>query len=575
MAKKITSKTASKRFERLLSHGYFAPELPPCFVSDRLAKMRKVIWTKIEGIKALDKKGNVIPNKKAYEIYVSRTAWFNFPRFGRSDRRHGVPNPIAYMAIAKVLADEFVKLRSRTRKLSSISISPLVFDWTGTRAILRSTVDLLEDFQVDLSSRREEYISADLRAFYHSVYTHSISWAIQGKAEAKANKQGNHYSNLLDVLSRNAQDGQTIGLPVGPDTSRILAEAVASGIDAELVANAALSINDASRYVDDYTVSSADGRSAASLVAALRRAAAVYELELNQDKTEVVSTAAAPASGWKQVVLAHRPQKSHYDLDNFKRFFFEVGRVRDDRPKINVERWALMNARSAFLGCDGKTWKMLTSHLINAYRRNSTLVSLFVEVLVVRYKSNANDVDRNAIGDFLRHRIPVLALEDRTGELIWLLFLMIVLQIKLDAQYFDRLVSLEEPMCALLIRQAQHDGLILGTLDTSTWDAQLNKVGLDGPMWLYAYEAARLGFTWDDHKHIEDHAFFSILLKHKVPFLSIEAGVAAILGAAAGRRIDNRHQAQLRKALKEFTLDDLELEDDVDEDDYLDWETEY
>jgi|GEM_PF-695384 len=575
MAKKITSKTASKRFERLLSHGYFAPELPPCFVSGRLAKKRNVIWKQIEGVKARSKDGKVLSDKQAYKTHVSRTAWFKFPRFGRSDRHHGVPNPIAYMAIAKVLADQFVKLRSRTRMLSRLSTSPLVFDWTGTRAILRPTVDLLEDFRLDLSARREEYVSADLRAFYHSVYTHSIPWAIQGKAEAKANRHGEHYSNLLDLLSRNAQDGQTIGLPVGPDTSRILAEVVASGVDAELVANVALSSNDASRYVDDYTVSSADSRSAASLVAALRRAAAVYELELNQDKTAVVPTATAPASGWKQVVLAHRPQQSHYDLDSFKRFFYELGRVRDERPYINVERWALMNARSAFLRCDGNTWKVLTRHLINAYRRNSTLVSLFVELLVARYKSNPNDVDCGAIADFLCHRIPVLALEDRTGELIWLLFLMIVLRIKLDAQYFDRLVSLEEPMCALLIRQAYREGLILGKLDTSTWDARVNTIGLDSPMWLYAYEAARLGFTSGKNKHIEDHPFFSIFLKHNVSFLSIEGGVAAILGGAAGRRIDNLHQAQLRRAFKNLTFDDLELEDDMGEDDNLDWETEY
>jgi hypothetical protein len=393
MAKKTTARTPSQRFKRLLSHGYFAPELPPCFVSGRFAERRNVIWRNIESVKLPSKDGKGYTNKPAYKAYVSRTAWFNYPRFGRSDRRHGVPNPIAYMAIAKVLADNFVKLRSRTRKLSRLSTSPLVFDWTGTRAILRPTVDLLEEFRLDLSSRREEYISADIRAFYHSVYTHSIPWAIRGKAEAKKKRRDEHYSNLLDQLCRNAQDGQTIGLPVGPDTSRIMGELVASGVDAELMGNAELSLHDASRYVDDYTVSSADGRSAASLVAALRRAAAAFELELNQDKTAVVSTATASASGWKQAALAYRPERTQYDPDRFKRFFYELGRVRDERPNINVERWALMNARSAFLGCDRDTWKVVTRHLINAYRRNSTLVSLFVELVIARYKADPDDVE--------------------------------------------------------------------------------------------------------------------------------------------------------------------------------------
>jgi hypothetical protein len=39
------------------------------------------------------------------------------------------------------------------------------------------------------------------------------------------------YGNLLDLRVRNAQDGQTIGLPVGPDTSRLLAEIVGTAVD--------------------------------------------------------------------------------------------------------------------------------------------------------------------------------------------------------------------------------------------------------------------------------------------------------------------------------------------------------
>lgn len=575
--KKITAKTATKRFERLLSHGYFAPELPPCFVSERLAEKRSLIWKHIEAAKQPSSGGGVSKAKLAYKSYISQTSWFNFPRFGRSDRRHGLLNPIAYMAIANVLAVNFVQLRSRTRKLSRISVSPIVFDWTGTRAVLRPTVDLLDDFRLDLSSRREEYVSADLRAFYHSVYTHSIPWAIRGKAEAKdkAKRRDDHYCNLLDLLCRNAQDGQTIGLPVGPDTSRILGEVIASAVDAELVKNAKLSNLDASRYIDDYTISSADGRSALALTAALRRAAALYELELNQDKTSVVSTASAPISGWKQVALAHRPKRHGADLESFKRFFYEVGRVRGERPGINVERWALMNARSAILGCSVNTWKNLVRHLINAYRRNSTIVSLFVELIVARHQAAPGDVDREVLRDFLAHRIPVLALEDRTGELIWLLFLMIALRVTLSAKTFERLAKLEEPMCALLVRKAHHEGLVTGKLDTKTWDAHLTTEGLNGPMWLYAYEAPRQGLVSSGTAHIAAHQFFSVLLQQDVDFLSIERGASKIADADSGRRIDNSHQEKLRKAFQDFELDDEDLYGDLDEEDDLDWSEDY
>src|ERR1700676_4958061 len=130
----MTAKTKSERFRRLVSHGYFAPELPPCFVSDDLAKNRKFI---IRGIEALPQ----IRGKPAYHRFTTEPSWFYFPRFGKDDRRHGVPNPISYLLLAKVIADNYVDLRKRA-KTSGISASPPVFDWSGPRALMRPSVDL-------------------------------------------------------------------------------------------------------------------------------------------------------------------------------------------------------------------------------------------------------------------------------------------------------------------------------------------------------------------------------------------------------------------------------------------------
>lgn len=184
-------------------------------------------------------------------------------------------------------------------------------------------------------------------------------------------------------------------------------------------------------------------------------------------------------------------------------------------------------------------------------------------------------MDQRVLTDFLAHRIPVLALEDRTGELIWLLFLMNALRITLSAKIFDRLTKLAEPMCALLIRKAHHEGLITGKLDTKTWDAHLTTEGLNGPMWLYAYEAPRQGLVLSGTAHIAAHQFFSVLLQQGVDFLSIKKGTSKIAGAGSGRRIDNLHQEKLRKAFQDFGLDDEDLYDDLDEEEDLDWSTEY
>jgi hypothetical protein len=558
----MTAKTKSDRFRRLISHGYFAPELPPCFVSGALARNRKSI---VQGVEALPP----VRGKPAHHRFKTEPSWFYFPRFGKDDRRHGVPNPISYLLLAKVIADNYVDLRKMAKK-SGISASPPVFDWSGPRALMRSSVDLRDDFRVDLSSRREEFASADIRAFFHSIYTHAIPWAIYGKPWAKANRDPAHYGNLIDLLCRNGQDGQTIGLPVGPDTSRLIAEVVASAIDAQLQEKLKISGQDASRYIDDYTISSADDQSGESLIAALRQSAAQFELELNSEKSAIYPTSFRQDTGWKQAVRVHIPRGTP-GYSDVQHFFYEIGRICIAHPDTNVEKFALQNARSALVRADG--WKGIQSGLISAYRRNSSLISFLVEILILR-QVERGDVDVKNVKDFIEHRIPVLAQANRTGEIIWLLFLAIRLNIILPTSRLARLFEMENSMVALLVTYASSQQLVQGTIDFQYWDRSLDGNGLRGPMWLYAYE----GIVGEINSRatadfIERDPFFSLLLSKKIRFLAVDTGFTSISTTLRSLRSDNDRMRRLRADFIEdfdLTVDEFDdVENDFeDNDDY-------
>lgn len=81
----------------------------------------------------------------------------------------------------------------------------------------------------------------DINRFYGSIYSHSIPWAALGKTEAlkqhKAKTLDKHWSSELDRLVRACNRNQTIGIPIGPDTSRVVSELVLSRIDHELKKN--------------------------------------------------------------------------------------------------------------------------------------------------------------------------------------------------------------------------------------------------------------------------------------------------------------------------------------------------
>lgn len=564
----MTARSKTLRYKRLISHGFFAPELPPCFISDDLARYRESLWNAVENIPRLNNAR--YPGAKQF---ISEPAWFYFPRYGRDDRKHGVINPISYLAISKALADNFVQLRSGSRR-SRYSASPLVFDWVGSRAVFRPSIDLRDDFRVNLTTRHERYATADIRAFFHSIYTHSIPWAIYGKSWSKQNRQITHYGNLLDLFCRNAQDGQTIGLPVGPDTSRLIAEIIASSLDEKLSEIIQIEDLDASRYIDDYTIAVTSGLSGDSIIAALRQAAAFFELELNNDKSAVELTSNRSSTGWKQAALAHVP-RSDRSTNTFLRFFYEVGRICKDHPELNVEKFAYQNARSAFVNAD--EWDALQSHLINAYRRNSTLVSFLVEVLILR-EIEHSDVNKDKLAGFLERRLPELAQENRTGEIIWLLFLAIRLEVELPSNRLSPLFQLENSMVALMLTYASNQGKILGEMDHLVWQQHLSAEGLRGPMWLYAYESIRNGTNPSTDKNfIEQDPFFSVLLTRDIKFFAPERGFASMGAALRLRRDENTRTRMLRQDfLEDFGIDLLDFDrEEIDQEPDMDFEDEY
>uniref|UniRef100_B0SYK9 Reverse transcriptase domain-containing protein n=1 Tax=Caulobacter sp. (strain K31) TaxID=366602 RepID=B0SYK9_CAUSK len=549
----MNAKTKTERLGRLISHGYFAPELPPCFVSDRFARYRKSI---ISAIEALPQERG----KPAFHRFISEPSWFYFPRYGKDDRRHGVPNPIAHLLLSRTISDNYVDLRSIARK-SGLSSSPPVFDWSGPRALIRPNIDARDDFRVDLSSRREEYVSADIRAFFHSIYTHAIPWAIYGKAWSKTHRDPYHYGNAIDLLCRNGQDGQTIGLPVGPDTSRLIAEVIVSAIDTELRTRLNIGGRDASRYIDDYTISGVNGESGEEILAALRQSAALFELELNNDKSAIYPTSHRQNTGWKQAVKAQIPPQNA-DGAAIQRFFYEVGQICDAHPEVNVEKYALQNARSALIRAN--EWKSIQSNLISAYRRNASLVSFIVEVILLR-KAENNDIDLRNLKEFIEHRIPVLARSNRTGEIIWFLFMTIRLGISLSARKLSPLLSIENSMIALLVVCASSRNLVEGDLDLRTWNRALNANGLRGPMWLYAYEGVTQGFIpGATDNFIAADPYFSLLHEKRVQFLSIEQGFTSIASTLRNLRGDNDRMRRLREALADL---DPEIDEFDDEDD--------
>ena len=508
------SKTPKARHARLLSNGFFPPEMPSCFFSEQFGANRDAI------LKAFDQ----IPSKKNgphFHSFKSARAVFSFPRFGREDRRHSYINPISYFYLSKLLAEKYVAIRKLNRR-SKISIAPAIFDWAGERALIRPAFDARNSQRVTLNAGYELLAEVDIAAFFHSVYTHIIPWAIHGKALAKQKKQDiSLYGNVLDLLVRNAQDGQTIGLPVGPDTSRLLAEIVGTALDKAIqtalkgTRNWSAKRRGGMRFVDDFTFGCASQQEAEIVVAAVRRCANEFELDLNNTKTNISPTGPFFPAAWKEHIRGLLPPAGA-DSARLLQYFYGVEATVRAHPEANVQKFALQNARRHFL--ETAEWRLVEDYLLSSYRQNPTVLPIILEILVLRHLDK-RDVDRERIGSFVKARLSALTRLQKHGEICWLLFLCISLEAPIKSVAVSELFDVEDGALAILISDAKRLGLIQGAIDQSSWDRSLTKEGLRSPMWLYAYESVLKSLNATGSKgHVRSDPYFGPLLALNIEF---------------------------------------------------------
>lgn len=540
------------RHRRFLDFGYFAPELPPCFSSRGFGAKGASLLKEIRGLPK-------VKSRPAYRKFVSEKATFYHPRFNNTDRLHSVVNPISHLLISSLIAKHYAKLRDLERG-SIYSLSASVFDWEGQRALRRPLFSKRDDFTSQLSPRFEYTVTTDVRAFYHSVYTGSISWAVHGR-NASSVFTPTLFANELGLLVRNAQGRQTTGLPVGPDTSRILAEVIASRIDSSIDDVLRMRKGDAARFVDDFTFGCNSVEEGQRIIAEVRRAAAEFELDIGKEKTSIEPTNHLAYLGWQEHLRSHLPEKP--DKSSFARFFYVVHDMTKRHANLNIEKFAMSSCRKAFVDCGD--WGFLQEHIVSSYRKNSTLIDTLVETILVRHKTRG-DIDISALSDFISARLPMLGANQRTGEILWLLYLACVLRITIKADALLLCLRMPNALIAILVTHAETEGLIEGAVDRSYWRSYANSEGLRSNMFLFAYEAAVKGWE-EDVAYCENDDFYGLLYKQDLSFFDITHTVKDLSQVLKERRRENQ-LSRIQAAWNDFTPDPDDDFDDVDMSDF-------
>ncbi|MCT9876654.1 RNA-directed DNA polymerase, partial [Escherichia coli] len=146
-----------------------------------------------------------------------------------------------------------------------------------------------------LERKFRKLLKLDIAKCFSHIYTHSVSWAVKSKEFSKVNRAHNSFEGCLDKLLQDSNYGETNGIIIGPEFSRIFAEIILQRVDL----NVETYLNKESgiikdrnyairRYVDDYFIFADDDETFKVIEFVLASELEKYKLYLNESKREML-----------------------------------------------------------------------------------------------------------------------------------------------------------------------------------------------------------------------------------------------------------------------------------------------
>jgi len=495
------------RLKRLLSHGFFPMELPQSFVSFRFAQT-------LAGTMQLPRE--FTPSSPG-KFKASELACHNLARKQKLRRVLGIPNPVLFYNLAKEIVANWLEIENVIHECN-LSVTKPSFVPGAERAILSDTGPpdwprLRARYRVN----RRYLLMTDILQFYPSVYTHSLSWAIHSRSKAKKKQRDyNLLGNRLDFWIRQAQDRQTRGIPIGPDTSRVLAELILTAVDKELTSR--ITNLHGFRAIDNYELSFRSRSEAEEALAILQTILSKFELQLNETKTKILELPQALDSAWPSLLRNFEFRDSMsgriFDLTEYFSLAFKLA---ESNPTESVLRYAIARIRE--LDWSGNTWQLYQDLLLQcATAEPGTIIHVLAEMKKYQNQSQKVDIDRfqELVEGIVTTHVPL----GHGSEVDWAIWLSIVLGIPLSRTAEIILPTLDDPLVPLLTLHADERGLTTKNLDKSKWANLMKTEELYGPNWLLVYEADIKNWipTAGRRNHVDADPCFSFLKENGVQF---------------------------------------------------------
>ncbi|MBB3841543.1 hypothetical protein FHS57_005571 [Runella defluvii] len=497
---------------KLISKGYFPAELPPPFNTELL------------GVEALNMFNyfQALNNSVKKDFKETINLAYSVPKFGLSRRLMGIPNPIHQIDLSKIVCDNWIEIQALYGR-SSISSSKQIEDETGKRAT--KMIDSFGEFKekcLEQSFDKLFELKVDISKYFSTIYTHSIPWAIHSKTVAKQNKNDfTLLGNLLDKAIRNAQSGQTIGIPIGPDTSRIISEILGCTFDKLLTDKFKLV---GFRYVDDCYFYFDSQSNAEHLFKHFQTILTEYGLDINEEKTSIKKQPFPYESKWVIELSNYQIRKNLKgqitDLKNYVSFALELV---TNHPKDSVLKFAI---KKLFYDRIYKSnWNLFESLIFRMGISEPVILPEILKLLL----TYENWVNKSKLKKFLYSIISEHIYKGHNFEVSWALWIAKTFSIKISKPLAQQIFDSRDSISILICFDMMQRKLITDKINLDSIESEVNESSFINEWWLLTYEGiVKKWIEPNPADLLAKNKYFSELKKKKIEFYDTNRQISKI-----------------------------------------------
>lgn len=526
----------------LIKRGYFPKEIPPAFHTDKLASNLVEIrsrWNAFIDVNTarIDGESRSVWNSRK-NLFLSQYSSsegcdYSISKGKLARRILKLPNPRHFLKVTELICSKWSEIQN-VFSLSNYSTSyPIVEEDTGKRSVrtFSKNVQDLRNKIIEISVNKLVQVKLDISKFYPTIYTHAISWSLLGKEIAKeyykkTNDEldslvgsGDIYAILykfaddLDIAVRACQDKQSVGIPIGPDTSHIISELITCRIDNDFH-NQFNNIDvKGCRYYDDYYFFVNTKDEADIVIKGLQKILNQYQLEINDKKVEVKEFPLSFENEW--VTDLHRFEFKNTNLTNSLKHYFSllwgIGEKNYSRTDW-IFKYALRTFEFGSTVITAESWSIFENLLLKTALIQPAVLDIVAKILI-KYEEFIDDKSLLKIKTLIESVIKVHTPINHNFETSWALWIAKRFKIEIEKTVATEVIATNDPISILILLCLDKvDGLVKDNPDYTCIEQQLDNNVLFSELWILAYESVRKGWLVPvDPNLIENNGFFKIL----------------------------------------------------------------